>query len=169
MLFASATLLSQKEIAHVYGQLKDEVTKKRLDDVVVMVFKDGTLKDNINTGTSGKYDIELELGYTYDIKFSKAGFLQKIIRIDSRNIPEEERYGGFQFPMDGTLFPEREGFNTDLLKEPLALIKYDPQNDGLNYDADYSEERRKKIAAEHKRLDDLAKNYEKLKKQFDDS
>jgi len=168
MLFASATLLSQKEIAHVYGQLKDEVTKKRLDDVVVMVFKDGTLKDNINTGTSGKYDIELELGYTYDIKFSKAGFLQKIIRIDSRNIPEEERYGGFQFPMDGTLFPEREGFNTDLLKEPLALIKYDPQNDGLNYDADYSEERRKKIAAEHKRLDDLAKNYEKLKKQFDE-
>jgi len=63
MLLTSGSLLSQKEIAHVYGQLKDEVTKKRLDDVVVMVFKDGALAENLNTGTSGKYDIELNLGY----------------------------------------------------------------------------------------------------------
>lgn len=167
LLFLSGSLLSQKESAHVYGQLKDETTKKRLDNVQVTVFKDGTQHDNINTGTSGKYDITLPLGHTYDIRFSKDGYLQKIIRIDSRNIPEEERYGGFQFPMDGTLFPEREGFNTDLLKEPLALIKYDSQNDGLNYDDKYGSDKRQKIAAEHKRLDDLAGKYDEMKKQFD--
>ncbi len=168
VLCVSFMAFSQKETVRVYGMLKDETTKKKLENVSVVVYKDGSQHDNFDTGNSGKYDLALTLGYTYDIKFAKDGYLQKIIRIDSRNIPEEERYGGFQFPMDGTLFPMREGFNTDLLKEPLALIKYDSQNDGLNYDEKYGSDKREKILAEHKRLDDLAKNYEKLKKQFDD-
>lgn len=166
--FIVGEVFSQNEIVHIYGQLRDDATKKKLDDCKVTVFKNGVQADLINTGNSGKYDLKLNLGYTYDIKFSKDGFLQKIIRLDTRNIPEEERYGGFDMNVPGTLFPDREGFNTDLLKEPVAIAKYFPNEDGLKFDEGYSKEKIAMIAAEHKRLDDLAKNFDKLKKQFDD-
>ncbi len=159
---------SQNEIVHVYGQLKDQLTKKKLEDVTVQVFKDGALFDNFNAGKSGKYDLNLPLGPTYDIKFSKAGeFLSKTIRVDTKNIPAEERMGGFDMNLDGTLFAYREGFNTDLLKEPMAKAKYDPAGDGFGFDNEYTDKRMKAIEDEFKRLDDLAKNKNKAREDFE--
>jgi tetratricopeptide (TPR) repeat protein len=159
---------SQNEIVHVYGQLKDQITKKKLEDVTVQVFKDGALFDNFNAGKSGKYDLSLPLGPTYDIKFSKTGeFLSKTIRIDTKNIPAEERMGGFDMNVDGTLFAYREGFNTDLLKEPMAKAKYDPAGDGFGFDSEFTEKRMKAIEEEFKRLDDLDKNKNKAREDFD--
>jgi hypothetical protein len=138
-LFCCAALmsnigLSQNDIAHVFGQLKDQNTKKKLEGVTVQVFKDGMVFDTYNAGSTGKYDFKLPLGFTYDIKFSKTGeYLAKVIRIDTRNIPEEDRYGGFDMNVDGTLFPYRQGFNTDLLREPLAKAFYNPAEDGLTF------------------------------------
>ncbi len=166
-VFASE-LIAQNEIAHIYGQLKDQSTKKKLDGCMVQVFKDGASFDNYDAGTTGKYDFKLPLGFTYDIKFSKGDYLSKIIRIDTRNIPEEDRMGGFDMNIDGTLFPYREGFNTDLLKEPLARAAYDPTGDELAFDFPYSDKKAKEIESEFKRLDDISKNFEKLKAQFDE-
>jgi hypothetical protein len=121
VMLCGCPVWAQTDIAHVFGQLKDQTTKKKLEGVTVQVFKDGMVFDSYNAGTTGKYDFKLPLGFTYDIKFSKGTeYLSKIIRIDTRNIPEEDRYGGFDMNVDGTLFPYRQGFNTDLLREPLA-------------------------------------------------
>ena len=164
----SHSLYSQNEIAHVFGQLKDQNTKKKLEGVTVQVFKDGMVFDTYNAGTTGKYDFKLPLGFTYDIKFSKSGeYLAKVIRIDTRNIPEEDRYGGFDMNVDGTLFPYRQGFNTDLLREPLAKASYNPSEDGLSFDFAYSEQKAKEIDAEFKRLDEIEKNLAKLKADFE--
>jgi hypothetical protein len=164
----SQSLFSQNEIAHVFGQLKDQNTKKKLEGVTVQVFKDGMVFDTYNAGTTGKYDFKLPLGFTYDIKFSKSGeYLAKVIRIDTRNIPEEDRYGGFDMNVDGTLFPYRQGFNTDLLREPLAKASYNPSEDGLSFDFAYSEQKAKEIDAEFKRLDEIEKNLAKLKADFE--
>ncbi len=160
-------LSAQNEFAHVYGQLKDNGTKKKLEGCLVQVMKDGMLFDSYDAGSSGKYDFKLPLGFTYDIKFSKDTYLSKIIRIDTRNIPEEDRYGGFDMNVDGTLFPYREGFNTDLLKDPMAVASYDKNGDGFGFDADYSEKKQKMIDSEFKRLDDIEKNFAKLKEDFD--
>lgn len=159
---------AQNDIAHVFGQLKDQTTKKKLEGVTVRVFKDGMVFDSYNAGTTGKYDFKLPLGFTYDIKFSKTGeYLAKVIRIDTRNIPEEDRYGGFDMNVDGTLFPYRQGFNTDLLREPLAKATYNPSEDGLSFDFAYSEMKTKEIDAEFKRLDDIEKDLAKLKADFE--
>lgn len=159
---------AQNDIAHVFGQLKDQTTKKKLEGVTVQVFKDGMVFDSYNAGTTGKYDFKLPLGFTYDIKFSKTGeYLAKVIRIDTRNIPEEDRYGGFDMNVDGTLFPYRQGFNTDLLREPLAKASYNPSEDGLSFDFAYSEMKAKEIDAEFKRLDDIEKDLAKLKADFE--
>ena len=164
---AFCQLAAQNEIAHIYGQLKDQTTKKKLEGCLVQAFKDGATFDSYDAGTSGKYDFKLPLGFVYDVKFSKADYLSKIIRIDTRNIPQEEKAGGFDMNVDGTLFPSRPGFNTDLLKEPMAKAVYDPKGDGLGFDFGYSERKQKEIDAEFKRLDDIEKNFAKLKADFD--
>ena len=161
--------LAQNDIAHVFGQLKDYNTKKKLEGVTVQVFKDGMVYDSYNAGGSGKYDFKLPLGFSYDIKFSKGGeYLAKIVRIDTKNIPEEFRYAGFEMVLDGVLFPYRQGFNTDLLKEPLAKASFNAASeDGLAWDFAYSDQKSKQIEAEFKRLDDIEKNLAKLKADFD--
>ncbi|MFM7233948.1 MAG: hypothetical protein ACKOZM_05105, partial [Flavobacteriales bacterium] len=169
LVVSGVEALAQSDVAHVFGQLKDQTTKKKLEGVTVQVFKDGMVYDSYNAGSSGKYDFKLPLGFTYDIKFSKGtDYLAKVVRIDTRNIPEELRYGGFEMALDGVLFPFRQGFNTALLKEPLAKASYNAASeDGLTWDFAYSEQRAKEIDAEFKRLDDIEKNLAKLKADFD--
>ncbi len=167
LAMACSQVVAQNEIAHIYGQLKDFSTKKKLEGCLVQVYKDGATFDNYDAGSTGKYDFKLPLGFVYDIKFSKAEYLSKIIRIDTRNIPDEDKGGGFDMNVDGTLFPSRPGFNTDLLKEPMAKAAFSPAADGLEFDFPYSDKKAKEIEIEFKRLDDIEKNFAKLKADFD--
>ena len=160
-------VLGQKEVYYISGQLKDKEFKKRLDGVQIIVYKDGGQFDVYNSGTSGKYEFNLPLGFVYDVKFTKQDYLSKIVRVDTRNIPEEDKAGGFETNMNGELFKAPEGFNTDILKEPMAVASFNSQTNTLEFDFEYSEKRQKAIDAEFKRLDDIAKNFEKLKAQFD--
>lgn len=167
LLTSGAELIAQKDAFYIFGQLKDKETKKRLDGVLVIVYKDGNQFDTFNSGSSGKYEFNLPLGFVYDVKFTKQDFLPKIIRIDTRNIPEEDKAGGFEADIAGELFKAPEGFNVDILKEPMAVAKFDPETNSINFDFDYTAKRQKAIDAEFKRLADIAKNFEKLKAQFE--
>jgi hypothetical protein len=152
---------------HLHGQLKDEKTKKKLEGVLVQIMKDGAIFDSYDAGSSGKYDFNLAIGFAYDIKFSKADYLPKVIRVDTRNIPEEDVGMGFDIAVDGTLFQMIEGFNTDILRDPMAIAKYDKNGDGFAFDFGYTEKKQKEIDAEFKRLEDLKNNLAKLQADFE--
>ncbi len=162
----SSFLVAQEEVL-IRGQVKDQETMKKLDNVTVTVFKNGTQFDVIETGGSGKYEIRLPLGFTYDIKFSKDAFVQKIVRIDTRNIPEEDRAGGFQLDLPGVLFKYVESFNTDILKEPVGKIFFSSQENSLEFDIPYAEKMKDKITAEFKRLEALNAGKDKMQADFD--
>jgi hypothetical protein len=162
----SSFLVAQDEVL-IRGQVKDQETMKKLDNVTVTVFKNGTQFDVIETGGSGKYEIRLPLGFTYDIKFSKDAFVQKIVRVDTRNIPEEDRAGGFQLDLPGVLFKYVEGFNTDILKEPVGKIFFSSQENALDFDVPYADKMKEKIAAEFKRLEALNAGKDKMQADFD--
>ena len=149
------------------GSIIDKDTEKKLDGVQVIVFKNGAQERVFDAGTSGKFDFTLPLGYSYDLKFSRADYVTKIIRIDTRNIPAEDRSTPFQMDMESSLFKYVEGFNTDILKEPMGKAAFDAQTNWITFDFPYTAEMNKKIEAEFKRLADLAKNGDKLKKEFD--
>lgn len=159
---------AQNETLSVYGQLKDEGTKKKLENCTVQVFKDGTLFDTYEAGGSGKYEFKMPLGSNYDIKFSKAGYASKIIRIDTRNIPAEDRAGGFESNIDGFLFEAPEGFNMEILSEPMAKAAFDSETNAIIFDFEYTDRRQEIIDQELKRLEELAKNLGKIEKQFEE-
>lgn len=166
MTTVSLSVFSQDELI-IKGALKDSETLKKLENCQVTVFKNGTQFDLFETGGSGKYEFRLPLGYNYDIKFAKDGYVAKIVRIDTRNIPEEDRAGGFQLDMPGILFQYVEGFNLDIMKEPVGKVAFSSQENAMDFDIGYAERMKDKIDAEFKRLENLEKDRDKLKAEYD--
>lgn len=169
LLLASNILSAQNEVIRIksQGSILDSETEKKLDGVQVIVFKNGAQEKVFDAGASGKFDFTLPLGYSYDLKFSRADYVTKIIRIDTRNIPAEDRAGGFLMEFESSLFKYIEGFNTEILKEPMGKAAFDSQTNYVTFDFEYTAEMNKKIEAEFKRLADLAKNGDKLRKEYD--
>jgi hypothetical protein len=148
------------------GALKDSETQKKLDNCQVTVFRNGQQFDVYDTGGSGKYEFRLDLGYNYDIKFSRVDYVQKIVRIDTRNIPEEDKAGGFQMDLPGMLFHMQEGFNTDIMKEPVGKVAFSPQTNSMEYDEPYANNMKAKIETELKRLKSLEDGKDKMIEDF---
>lgn len=169
LLATSYSALGQNEEIRIksQGAIIDKDTDKKLEGVQVIVFKNGAQEKVYDAGTSGKFDFTLPLGYSYDLKFSKGDYVTKIIRIDTRNIPAEDRAGGFLMEFESSLFKYVDGFNTDILKEPMGKAAFDSQTNYVTFDFAYTAEMNKKIDAEFKRLADLAKNGDKLRKDYD--
>ena len=169
LLFVAHSTLAQNETIRIKskGAIYDSQTNSKLDGVQVIVFKNGAQEKVYDAGNSGKFDFSLPLGYSYDLKFSRADYVTKILRVDTRNIPAEDRAGGFQLDMEPSLFKYIDGFNTDILKEPMGKAAFDSQTSSITFDFDYTASMNKKIEDEFKRLADLAKNGDKQKKEFD--
>lgn len=169
LFLPSQLLIAQNEVIRIksQGAIIDKDTEKKLDGVQVIVFKNGAQEKVFDAGTSGKFDFTLPLGYSYDLKFSRADYVTKIVRIDTRNIPAEDRAGGFLMEFESSLFKYIDGFNTDILKEPIGKAAFDSQTNYVTFDFEYTAEMNKKIEAEFKRLADLAKNGDKLRKDYE--
>ena len=162
-------LLAQNEVIRIksQGSIIDKDSDKKLEGVQVIVFKNGAQENVFDAGTSGKFDFTLPLGYSYDLKFSKADYVTKIIRVDTRNIPAEDRAGGFLMEFEASLFKYVDGFNTDILKEPMGKAGFDSQTNYVTFDFEYTNQMNKKIEDEFKRLADIAKNGDKLRKDYE--
>jgi hypothetical protein len=169
LLVSSLTASGQNEEIRIksQGAIIDKDSDKKLDGVQIIVFKNGAQERVFEAGTAGKFDFTLPLGYSYDLKFSRADYVTKIIRVDTRNIPAEDRAGGFLMEFESSLFKYVDGFNTDILKEPMGKAAFNSQTNYVTFDFDYTAEMNKKIDAEFKRLADLAKSGDKVRKDYD--
>ncbi|MEY3399111.1 MAG: hypothetical protein RL220_1705 [Bacteroidota bacterium] len=159
---------AQEDVYTIEGQVKDQSTLKKLDMAQVRVLQNGAEFDVYDCGGSGRFSFDLPLGYVYDISCSRADYVSKTIRVDTKNIPMEDRAGGFISQTDFFLFKYIEGFNLEIMKEPVGKAGFDQQKNDVVWDGDYIERQKAKIDAEFKRLEDLEKNRDKLQKEFDD-
>ncbi|MBM3448560.1 MAG: hypothetical protein FJX90_05585 [Bacteroidetes bacterium] len=169
LLLVTVSAIGQGEVIRIKSDdiLRDSKTNAKLDGVQIVVFKNGAQQEVQDAGTKGKFDFTLPLGYTYELKFSKSDYVTKILRIDTRNIPPADRAGGFTLEMSVTLFAYIEGFNTDIMKDPMSKASFVSQTNTISQDDSYTETMQGKIDAEFKRLEDVAKNGDRMKKEFD--
>jgi hypothetical protein len=161
-------VLAQSEILDIQGNIKDSFSMKKLESVKITVIQNGKQFDSFTTTGSGKYTLELPLGYDYKIQFSKLDFVAKTIEIRTKDIPEEDMRGGFQMSMDVSIFENQEGFNTSILDKPIGIASFDPQRNSIEFDFPYTEGVMDEIEAEFERLEDLEANMEKMLKEFND-
>ncbi|MFM9985133.1 MAG: hypothetical protein ACKVOK_07870, partial [Flavobacteriales bacterium] len=150
----------------LFGIIKNEDDHTRMTAVKIRIFKNGSIVDNTVTDNLGKYSIDLEIGQTYDIQFVQNGFLTKNIRVDTHNIPEEKRINTFELMFDGGLFKGPELFNPDVLKEPVAIAKWDGK-EKIAVDPVQAEKRKEEIKDEYERAVAAGKDPAAAKAEFD--
>ncbi|MBK9273306.1 MAG: hypothetical protein IPM49_02045 [Flavobacteriales bacterium] len=158
LLVTAGGALAQVDNVYVYGTVKDYTSAKKMDGVVVSVFKNGAKLTETTTNASGKYEFNLDYGADYKIVYSKTGIVSKNITIDTRNIPEEERVGGHGMNIEMTLFQELPGIDFTVLNQPIGKAKFDPTSSEVTWDLQYTEQIRSEIAR-------LMKEYEDKKRR----
>ena len=110
LLFSAS---AQKNEVIVYGKLQDDTTHLKLINVNIAVFQDGQSYEDFSSGLGGKYELKLPMGHVYEVKFNHPDYASKVIWIDTRNIPEEERRNEFKVEAHGELFKIPPGFNQE--------------------------------------------------------
>lgn len=145
---------SQVGDAHVHGQVKDQKSKVLIQKAQIVV-QTGSDEFKYYSNEKGKYDIILELGKKYFIRYEAEGYLTKTIELDFSNVPNLESDPGIDMQVDGTLLKQCDEFNMNLLSVPIAKAYYDPASYVIVFDFDYSAERSKYIQFELERIKGL--------------
>jgi tetratricopeptide (TPR) repeat protein len=160
--------IGQKVKVKIYGEIKDENSKKRLAGVTVSVTSGGSNITSQTTTSNGKFDVDLDYDKVYVFKFEKSGFVTKKLEVDTRNIPaaEQER-GEFIRPIDMTLFENVPDVDFSVLNEPIGKFRYDFQFNDILHDEDYTKQMKKKLDKLFKELEDKMFEQEQKLKAFE--
>jgi len=123
--------------------------KQRIEGCSVQVYKGNELILDVLTDKSGRYRADLELGYEYSFRFSKAGYLNKLFAVDAKNGLPKEVTAYPPFTVNIIMLPlERfEGVDMDLLEFPFALVKYNKRVASFDNDPKYTQNMSRAIAA----------------------
>lgn len=139
---------ADKHFLKVHFTVKDDSTKRVLDQAVISVSNsDGA--SYAHQTKFGKAEMQFELGeFVYDVKFASAGYVPKVLRFDTRNIPHEDKTGGFDIVIDISLFRYRPGFNLEMMQAPCGLSRYDTTTHDLMWDIPLTQQKREEIKRE---------------------
>ena len=142
----------------------------RLDNASVIVFENGSKVNTVSTGNNGKFDLELELDKEYELEFAKDGYVSKIIKVDTRNVPEEDRKGGaFSYPKwKVELFSKDLILNTDILKKPIGVVTYNPTYMQFANDTKYTKSIQRELDQLMEDLENARRQEEMLEEQLEE-
>lgn len=157
--------LAQDDI-YVYGTVKDYVSAKKLPDIKITIFKNGAKIQEVVTGANGKYEFNLDFGADYKMVYEGGTMVSKNILIDTRNIPEEERQGGFGMNVDMTLFKETPGLDVSILDKPIGKAKYQAGDGALSWDYEYTREIQDELRRLMREFEQKQKDQQKLQEEF---
>ncbi|MCB0812816.1 MAG: hypothetical protein KDB87_06590, partial [Flavobacteriales bacterium] len=81
LVLAVLPVSAQVDNVYVYGTVKDHSTAKKLDGVVITVFKNGAKLTEVVTNASGKYEVNLDYGADYKLVYGRSDLVNKNITI----------------------------------------------------------------------------------------
>ena len=129
---------SAKSKAKLYisGTLYDD--GRRMEDVVVSIKSSNFGEKEVYSDAAGKFKMEFELDDVYMMYFTKSGFVEKMVEVDTRNIDEDNRrydfyYKGWKVDM----FPSDLDVDFSSLKKPVAKVVFNPADEGFGTDKKY--------------------------------
>lgn len=114
----------------------------------VTVNKNGKKLEELSITKKGRFDLKLALGADYKVTFSKAGYITKIVTINTE-VPEESIEANPNFPpvkLIINLFPHTEDVDLSIFDQPIAILIYNPELDDFTFDKEYAEKIKNRIA-----------------------
>lgn len=122
----------------IKGEVKEKNSDIKLNKCVITILRDGQEFKTIDTGNSNKYDIHLDLGYKYSLSWAKDGYISMSIEVDTRNISEADKKGGFHMDLPCALDKMTEGFQLGIFNAPGAKDRYNASTHFLDVKAEYN-------------------------------
>ena len=127
-----SNLLGQYSVS---GDVMDNASS--LADVNVVLSEMGK-RETISVSGAGKFYKTLEWDKTYYFKFSKEGYVSKVIQFVT-TVPTHVRKEQVEpYHLQVRLFKMFDGVDTVFFNKPVAIIKYDESINDFAADRDYS-------------------------------
>src|ERR1044072_7902654 len=107
-----------------------------LKEYQILILEDDTVRDTIFADLAIHIYIQLELNKSYVLEFSKPGFLERLVMIDTK-VPagKEKRRYSYEFEIDMPYMYKDTGVYAI---QPIARIIYDSASGEFTYDAEYA-------------------------------
>ncbi|RFC55205.1 hypothetical protein [Brumimicrobium aurantiacum] len=128
------------------GTITDMDSQKSISGVTVTVLSGGLNVTSSTTSGGGKYSVNFPVGKKYTVKYTKSGYVTKIIELDVTSvIAEDMPPGGKIFPpINLDLFQKRPGYDFSFL-ETTPVVKWYLDGDRMNYNNGQMMQTKKKI------------------------
>jgi hypothetical protein len=94
-------------------------------------------------GEDGSYSFFLPIGFEYEVAFGGSAFVNKKLKIDATQLPEEKTPR--DIGLDFTLFRSVDNIDFAVLKEPFVRMNYDAEADALRIDDVYTRTRKAEL------------------------
>lgn len=107
-----------------------------LKEYTILILEDDTARDTIFADLAIPIYIQLDLGKSYVIEFSKPGFLERLVLIDTR-VPSDKLKKRYSYDFEIDMPPAINDTGMYAI-QPIARIMYDTINDGFTYDEEYA-------------------------------
>lgn len=150
--FFSCFVLSASSQNFLDFRLKLTVKDGNYEHAKVVITKDG--KPFRIVDSKSKYDIDLDLGFEYQMTATKLGYVTKTIIVDT-HVPDGRQEDDFnRFEAEIILEPQPEGAEVTYT-QAVGRIAYSKQEKDFDFDKDYSarvQEMMKKAEAEPRKL-----------------
>lgn len=130
----------------VHGEVTEYYSGEGLKGVQVRLVKDSVERETVVTSWNGKYEIFLERGYDYLIWFYREDMVTKHVRIDAREVPMFPDVPFYDMYLQMTMVKWIDGFDFAAFETPLGMAEYKHSVRNLNWDIDYTEQRRVELA-----------------------
>lgn len=120
----------------ISGTLFEDGT--RLEDVLVSATNEDGKVVETYSDMGGKFKIEFDIDEISMLRFTKNGYAEKMVEVDTRNIPSNNRkydfaYKGWKVDM----FPTDLEVDFSSLKKPVAKVVYNPAEESFSTDKQY--------------------------------
>jgi len=105
-------------------------------DYQVLIIENDSVYDTIYADLTLPIYIQLDLNKSYLLEFSKPGFMERLVLIDTK-VPDGKNKKRFSYDFEIEM-PLRYCDTGYYAVRPIAKIIYDPVSDGFGYDLEYA-------------------------------
>ncbi len=144
-LLVACALSSAAAELRLRGEVTDHLSRQPLGEVLVRVYRDGVKEQVFNTGSTGKYNINLRRGGEYVIRFSLPGHVTKCYAVDTRGAAWEGDNRSVSVDVEMTMFEQVPGLDLTYFDMPMGLARFCPMTGLLKWDRDYEDRIRPEV------------------------
>jgi hypothetical protein len=114
---------------------------KPMANINVLVIYKGLVIREAETEKNGFFQFKIGFDTLVTLNFSQDGYLTKLIEIDTRNMPEEDRFRGYDAGLFKlSMIKSNDEIPIALYKKPIAKFIYDPAAVNFIMDRKYKKE-----------------------------